>query len=454
MSTFAITTPISSLRFQMKQTSQGGSVFVKNAVVAYVLTASSFSKITDADYPTSTVPGLVYLDDYMFVQKITGEIVNSANRDVSSWNALSFITPEKEPSNAVAIAKSLNYLVAFKEWDTEFFEDAGIASPASPLAPTESAYLKLGCATAESIVEFDGGIVFMSKRDQLQRSREIHVLNGLTPKKISNENVEVLINADGLTTTYACYLATAGHQLYSLTLKETSTTIVYDFNNGFWYEWSFLTAKTSTAVTGLTASGLTATATQSSHGFADGDPVTIGGASQGAYNGTFAISLVDANTYTYPVTSSPVSPATGTITSVAYTESYFPAVNYATYQNLDLVLHETNGIIYSLDPNSFQDNGVPINVHIRLSSWDGGNARIKTISRLRAIGDRVDADLLVRYSDNDQSSYSAYRRMDLSQESAQLTRLGSTRRRVYELRHTDNTALRLQEIEQDEKQGR
>ena len=213
MSTFAITTPISSLRFQMKQTAQGGSVFVKNAVVAYVLTASSFSKITDADYPTSTVPGLVYLDDYMFVQKTTGEIVNSANLDVSSWNALSFITPEKEPSNAVAIAKSLNYLVAFKEWDTEFFEDAGIASPASPLAPTESAYLKLGCAAADSIVEFDGGVVFMSKRDQLQRSREIHVLNGLTPKKVSNENVENLLNADGLTTTYACYLATARHPL-------------------------------------------------------------------------------------------------------------------------------------------------------------------------------------------------------------------------------------------------
>src|SRR6185295_8814957 len=435
MSTFAITTPISSLRFNMKQTAQGGSVFVKNAVVAYILTASSFSKITDPHYPTSTVPGLVYLDDYMFVQKTTGEIVNSANGDVSSWNALSFITPEKEPGNAVAIAKSLNYLVAFKEWDTEFFEDAGIAAPASPLAPTESAYLKLGCAAADSITEFDGGIVFRSKRDQLQRSREIHVLNGLTPKKISNENVETLLNADGLTTTYACYLATAGHQLYSLTLKETSTTIVYDFNNGFWYEWSFLTANTSTAVTALTASGLTATAAQTAHGFADGDPVTIGGAAQAAYNGTFPISRVDANTYTYPITSTPVSPATGTITSVGYTESYFPAVNYANYQNLDLVLHETNGIIYSLDPNSFQDNGVPINVHIRLSPWDGGNARIKTISRLRAIGDRVNSSLLVRYSDNDQSSYSVYKRMDLSQESAQLTRLGSTRRRVYELRH-------------------
>ena len=535
MTTYNISTATANLRFQMKQTAQGGAVFVKNPVVAYRLTSSAMVEITDIDYPShhtyslsslthspatstatfrsttstslvsgmstviwgasqgaynvttlitvvdvttftytvtsspvspatpvssifarggkTTVPGCVYLDDYMFVQDVNGPIQNSDNLDISSWNALAFITPDKEPSNPVAIAKSLNYLISFKEWDTEFFEDAGIAAPASPLATVQSAYLKLGCASAYSVVEFDGGVVFMSKRDQLQRSREIHVLNGLTPKKVSTPEVERLLNADGLTTTYACYLATAGHQLYTLTLKETSTTIVYDFNNGFWYEWSFLTALTSSVLTTLTSVDLLATATLSTHGYSDGDPVTIGGAIQGAYNGTFSISRVDANTFTYQITSFPASPATGTVTSVGYSESYFPAVAYANFQNLDLVLHETNGIIYSLDPDTYLDNGVPINVHVRLSPWDGGNNRHKMISRLRAIGDRINTNLQVRYSDNDSSTYSAYRSIDLSVESAQLTRLGSTRRRVYELRHTDNTALRLENIEQDEKQG-
>ena len=535
MTTYNISSYTSNLRFQMRQTDQGGAVFVKNAVVAYQLTASSFTEITNINYPSrhtyacstlmhspasstatfrsttstslasgdsvaiwgadqgaynvttsitvtsvttftytvtsspatpatstenifarggkTTVPGVVWLNGRMYVQDINGPITNSDDDDITSWGALAFITPEKEPSNPVAIAKSLNYIVSFKEWDTEFFYDAEIAAPASPLAVVNESYLKLGCASADSIVEFDGGIVFMSKRDQLQRSREIHVLNGLTPKKISIPEAERLLNADDLTTNYACYLATAGHQLYTLTLKSISTTIVYDFNNGNWYEWSFLTAQNTTAVSQLTSEDLVATATVSSHGFNDGDPVVIGGAAQAAYNGTFNLTRVDANTFTYPITSFPASPATGTVTTHSFDESYFPAVAYASYQNVDLVLHETNGIIYSLDPDVYQDNLVPINYHIRLSPWDGGNNKHKMISRLRVIGDRIDTDLLVRYSDNDSSTYSDYRALDMSVESAQLSRLGSTRRRVYELRHTDDTAMRVEMLEQDEKQG-
>jgi hypothetical protein len=149
----------------------------------------------------------------------------------------------------VAIAKSLNYLVAFKQWDTEFFYDAANASPGSPLGTVDSSYLKLGCATAQSIVEFDGGIVFMSQRDGQQRSREIHVLNGLTPKKVSTAEVERLLNGDDLATVYALYLSTGGHQFYVLTLVTLAITIVYDFNGGGWYVWTLLTAQAPKSIT-------------------------------------------------------------------------------------------------------------------------------------------------------------------------------------------------------------
>lgn len=546
MPTYNISSAVANLRFQMRQTAQGGAVFVKNAVVAYQLTASSFSEITDIDYPSrhtyscstlthspatssatfsitastvghslsvnepiviwgaaqaaynvttvvstvpnlstftytitsspatpatittnifarggkTTVPGVVYLNDVMYVQDINGPIQSSAEGDVTSWNALGFITPEREPSNPVALAKSLNYVISFKEWDTEFFYDASTAEPASPLSPVDSAYIKLGCAAADSVVEFDGGVIFMSKRDQLQRSREVHVLNGLTPKKISSPEAERILNGSNLTTTYCCYLSAAGHQLYTLTLRDVSTTIVYDFNNGFWYEWSFLTAATSTQIAAgnLTADGTTATVSLSAHGFNDGDPVLVSSVSQAIYNGIFNISRVDANSFNYQVSGYPaVTTATSsaTVMSVAgYTESYFPAVAYASFNNLDLVLHETNGVIYSLEPSTYQDQGVPINMHIRLAPWDGGNNEHKMISRLRAIGDRVASSSYIRYSDNDSSTYSAYRPLDMSNESAQLSRLGSTRRRVYEVRHTENTAFRVESLEQDAKQGK
>lgn len=329
MTTYNLSSPVTGLRYNAKQTENGGAVFVKNSVIAYKLTSSTCTEITDIDYPSrhtyavtsitrsgstatvtttatnslvtgdsvthagagqaeynvtatitvtvagsaytytvsgtpatpatgtitavggkTTVPGVVYLNGYVFVQDINGPIQNCVNGDVTDWNALSFITPEKESSNAVAIAKSLTYLVAFKQWDAEFFYDAGVAAPASPLAPVESSYLKLGCATADSICEFDGGIVFMSKRDNLQRSREIHVLNGMTPKKISDAAVERILNGDDLATCYACYLSTAGHQLYTITLKTSLITLVYDFNTGLWYQWSFLTAQSAQSITG------------------------------------------------------------------------------------------------------------------------------------------------------------------------------------------------------------
>ncbi len=403
----------------------------------------------------STVPGAVYLDDYMFVQAITGEIYNSDNGDITLWGALNFITPEKEPSNAVAIAKSLNYLVAFKQWDTEFFYDAGLAAPGSPLAVVDSSYLKLGCAHADSIVEFDGGIIFMSKRDNLQRSREIHVLNGLSPNKISTPEVERIMNGDDLATLYALYLSTAGHQLYLLTLKTSLITIVYDFNNGMWYQWSSLTAQSAQTLTAgnLTSAGLTATAILTAHGFNDGDPVLMAGASPSGYNGTFNITRVDANTFTYPLSAALTTPATGTITATGYNESYFPGVAYATYNNLDLILHESTGVIYSLEPEIFQDAGVPINMMIRLQNWDNGNQENKFITQLRLIGDRVDTDVLVRYYDDDYATPSAYRRQDLTTQESKITRLGSTRRRAYEVKHTDNTALRLDALEQQFKQG-
>jgi hypothetical protein len=73
---------------------------------------------------------------------------------------------------------------------------------------------------------------------------------------------------------------------------------------------------TSVSVSGITRSSSTATATVNSHGLANGDPVTIAGATQSEYNGTFTVSNVTTNTFDYTVTGTPATPATGTITAV------------------------------------------------------------------------------------------------------------------------------------------
>jgi hypothetical protein len=69
---------------------------------------------------------------------------------------------------------------------------------------------------------------------------------------------------------------------------------------------------------GITRSSTTATATTLAvHGRSVGDWVTIAGAAQSEYNGTFQIATVPTTTtFTYTVAGSPATPATGTITAV------------------------------------------------------------------------------------------------------------------------------------------
>ena len=75
-------------------------------------------------------------------------------------------------------------------------------------------------------------------------------------------------------------------------------------------------AKRSQSVT-ITRSGTTATVALNAHGYSVGALVIIAGASQSAYNGTKTILSVATNSFTYEVTGSPATPATGTITAVA-----------------------------------------------------------------------------------------------------------------------------------------
>lgn len=81
-------------------------------------------------------------------------------------------------------------------------------------------------------------------------------------------------------------------------------------------------AAVAVAVASITRSGQTATVTTSAaHGFSTGDYVTHAGASQAEYNVQAPVTVTGATTYTFAVSGSPASPATGTITSTYTSDS-------------------------------------------------------------------------------------------------------------------------------------
>lgn len=63
----------------------------------------------------------------------------------------------------------------------------------------------------------------------------------------------------------------------------------------------------------LTSASTTATVTHADHGLATGDSITIYGATQTEYNGTYTITVTGTGTFTYTFAGSGTTPATGTI---------------------------------------------------------------------------------------------------------------------------------------------
>jgi hypothetical protein len=86
------------------------------------------------------------------------------------------------------------------------------------------------------------------------------------------------------------------------TIGTTGAPLTLDFTLG-----------TDKAVTSITRASTTATVTATAHGFTTGDQVNIRGAAETDYNGDFIVTVTDANTFTYTVSGSPATPATGTI---------------------------------------------------------------------------------------------------------------------------------------------
>lgn len=102
----------------------------------------------------------------------------------------------------------------------------------------------------------------------------------------------------------------------------------------------------NTAAIAIARTGTTATATLASHGFTSGSKVTISGATETEYNGTFVISNVTTNTFDFTVAGSPATPATGSPvvgTTAVYTPISTSIPSMTFYVSIDGVLHKVTG---------------------------------------------------------------------------------------------------------------
>lgn len=73
-------------------------------------------------------------------------------------------------------------------------------------------------------------------------------------------------------------------------------------------------AQQNISISSLSSSAGIATAVATGHPLVSGQDLAIAGAADSEYNGTFKVTVIDANTFTYPISGTPNSPTSGTIT--------------------------------------------------------------------------------------------------------------------------------------------
>ncbi len=200
-------------------------------------------------FPTgqTIVPGTVYLDGYTFVMTRDAKIWNSQINDPTRWWALDYITAEAEPDLGVGIAKHFNYLVAFGEWSTEFFYDAGTTT-GSPLLPNQAMRIEFGCANGDSIVSMQETVVWVAQAKNVGRS--VLMLENTRPVQISDPSVERILNASNLSTVRSYSIQISGHYFYVLSLIDEGYTLVCDVKTKQWCIWTSLVNNQETYVEG------------------------------------------------------------------------------------------------------------------------------------------------------------------------------------------------------------
>jgi hypothetical protein len=93
----------------------------------------------------------------------------------------------------------------------------------------------------------------------------------------------------------------------------------------------------------LTRSSNTATATKTTHGYTSGDKVVISGANEADYNGLHTITVTDADTFTFAVSGTPDTPATGTIKALKM--KYVAGTDFSVNHAMGLVYFDPAGTI-------------------------------------------------------------------------------------------------------------
>ncbi len=360
--------------YQLGTFNNGTQIILKNQSNFWVLSSGTLIKVVDPNYPSVTVPGLVVMNQFVYVMTPQGQIFGCGISDATTWPGAQFVYASYEDDPGVALAKHLNYVVALGQYTTQFFYDAGNPPPGIALSSMVTSNLRIGCVAAQSVANVNGTLFFIGTTPE--NTLGVYMMNGLQPQKISTPWVDKIIqNPNNQLTGSSVYgfgFGTEGHGMYMLCTGGAALALIYDVTFQVWYPWT---------------------------------------------------------------------PVNG----VAFTTDFGVGDWY--------VLEASSGILRWYSTQFLNDNGTPFEVQVQTAKGDMGNMARKFYGAATLIADQNAGTPSIAASDDDYQTFTTFGTVDLSAQRPRINRLGSSRRRAWQISQTDSNPLRWEALEIEYSQG-
>lgn len=353
-------------------------------------------------FPSPHIPTPVYMNGYIAIPRASSaDIYTCAADDPFSWNPADFITSEMFPDDVIALGRQNNQIVAFGEYGTEFFYDNGAnQTTGTPLARNQNTFLQVGTPSPYAIGQNEQNCFFVGV--SRTGGRVVWKLEGFSPKEISTPAVERVLDAEGseITKANGYLVRLIGHFFYVLCLS--NRTLVYDIDLDLWHEW---TSTTQTTIT------------------------------QGQINGD------DLNTLSINA-----GETTGIFNTTEFVWRYATDTCSCANTGEIYVLHKNTGVIGKFSASTYTDLNQIIRCEVNTPTFDFNSSNRKFLQRIQILGDNVTDTVFVRWSDDDYQTWSNLKYLQMSTRPV-LFRLGSFRRRAFNIYYTDDAPLRLNGID-------
>lgn len=172
----------------------GNQVMITSGGFGYIfdLLANTLTQIADTDFP-SNVGQCLFTDGYFAVCKRSSRSwYISALEDGTDWDPLDVAERSIASDNIVSFVRLQRTICILGSHSSEFWYDSGDAD--FPFTPVQGAFMELGSAAAYSAIRFgDTGSTLAWLGANANGQGTIHLMNGFDPAKVSTATVDLYI---------------------------------------------------------------------------------------------------------------------------------------------------------------------------------------------------------------------------------------------------------------------